>query len=94
VTHPGVADPPILVLVEPQDLVNIASAIRVAKNFGLTDVRLVNPREFDAWRVEGIAHNTGDILARLRITATLDERWRTRPMPWRSPRANAGRSGR
>jgi len=71
VTEPS--DPPILVLVEPQDLVNIASAIRVAKNFGLTDVRLVNPREFDAWRVEGIAHNTGDILARLRITATLDE---------------------
>lgn len=66
------ANPPVLVLVEPQDLVNIASAIRVAKNFGLTDVRLVNPREFDAWRVEGIAHNTGDILARLRITPTLD----------------------
>ena len=65
--------PPILVLVEPQDLVNIASAVRVAKNFGLTDVRLVNPREFDAWRIEGIAHNTGDLLARLKITATLDE---------------------
>ena len=65
--------PPVLVLVEPQDLVNIASAVRVAKNFGLTDVRLVNPREYDAWRIEGIAHNTGDLLARLRITATLDE---------------------
>ncbi len=65
--------PPVLVLVEPQDLVNIAGAIRVAKNFGLTDVRLVNPRDFDAWRVEGIAHNTGDILARLRIVGSLDE---------------------
>jgi tRNA (cytidine32/uridine32-2'-O)-methyltransferase len=66
-------NPPILVLVEPQDLVNIAAAVRVAKNFGLTDVRLVNPREYDAWRVEGIAHNTADLLGRLRLTATLDE---------------------
>jgi len=68
-----VSPPPVLVLVEPQDLVNIAAAVRVAKNFGLTDVRLVNPREYDAWRVEGIAHNTADLLARLRIVATLDE---------------------
>lgn len=65
--------PPVLVLVEPQDLVNIAVAVRVAKNFGLTDVRLVNPREFDAWRIEGIAHNTADLLERVRIVATLDE---------------------
>ena len=65
--------PPILVLVEPQDLVNIAACVRVAKNFGLTEVRLVNPREYDAWRVEGIAHNTADILARLRIVSSLDE---------------------
>jgi TrmH family RNA methyltransferase len=68
-----VTPPPILVLVEPQDLVNIAACVRVAKNFGLTDVRLVNPREYDAWRVEGIAHNTADILARLRIVSSLDE---------------------
>jgi len=68
-----VTAPPILVLVEPQDLVNIASAVRVAKNFGLTDLRLVNPREFDAWRIEGIAHNTGDVIARMKITATLEE---------------------
>jgi TrmH family RNA methyltransferase len=53
--------------------VNIAAAVRVAKNFGLTDVRLVNPREYDAWRVEGIAHNTADLLDRLRIVATLDD---------------------
>lgn len=63
--------PPILVLVEPQDLVNIAGAIRVAKNFGLERVRLVAPREYDAWRIEGIAHNTGDMIARLNIVDTL-----------------------
>lgn len=63
---------PILVLVEPQDLVNIASAVRIAKNFGLAEVRLVAPREYDAWRIEGIAHNTADLLERLRIVPTLD----------------------
>lgn len=65
--------PPVLVLVEPKDLVNVAAAIRVAKNFGLEQVRLVAPREFDAWRIEGIAHNTADLLERLRIVETLDQ---------------------
>jgi TrmH family RNA methyltransferase len=68
-----VSTAPILVLVEPQDLVNVAVAVRVAKNFGLEQLRLVAPREYDAYRIEGIAHNTGDMLARVRITATLDE---------------------
>ena len=65
--------PPILVLVEPQDLVNIASAFRIAKNFGVEEVRLVRPREFDAWRIEGIAHNTADLLERARIVDRLDD---------------------
>lgn len=64
---------PVLVMVEPQDLVNVAAAFRIAKNFGLGEVRLVRPREFDAWRIEGIAHNTADLLARTRLTDTLDE---------------------
>ena len=45
---------PVVVLVEPQDLVNIASVVRLAKNFLLGQVRLVNPREFDPYRIEGI----------------------------------------
>lgn len=64
---------PILVLVEPRDIVNIATAVRVAKNFGLEEVRLVRPHEFDAWRIEGIAHNTGDMLSRTRLVDSLDE---------------------
>jgi TrmH family RNA methyltransferase len=64
---------PVLVLVEPKDLVNIASAFRIAKNFGIEQVRLVNPREFDGYRIEGIAHNTADLLAQARIVASLDE---------------------
>lgn len=68
-----VTAPPILVLVEPQDLVNIASAIRIAKNFGVEYLRLVRPRVFDPYRIEGIAHNTGDIVDKIRMCQTLEE---------------------
>ena len=64
---------PVLVLVEPQDLVNIASAVRIAKNFGVDRLRLVRPVVFDAWRIEGIAHNTADIIEQIVIADTLDE---------------------
>jgi len=69
--QPGAA--PILVLVAPQDIVNIASAVRLAKNFGITGIRLVNPEVFDPWRIEGIAHNTADLVARIEICASLPE---------------------
>src|SRR5690348_18237888 len=55
----------IVVLHEPQDLVNIAHVVRALKNFELRDLRLVSPREYDAYRVAGIAHQTQDILARV-----------------------------
>src|SRR5260370_25868580 len=63
----------IVVLDHPQDLVNIAHVVRGLKNFGLRDLRLVNPREYEAHRVEGIAHQTQDILARVQAYATLEE---------------------
>ena len=61
-----------VVLNEPQDLVNIAHVVRGMKNFGLRDLRLVNPREYEAYRVEGIAHQTQDVLARVQTYATLE----------------------
>ena len=63
----------VVVLHEPQDLVNIAHVVRGMKNFGLRDLRLVNPGEFESYRVEGIAHQTQDILARVRTFATLEQ---------------------
>jgi tRNA/rRNA methyltransferase/tRNA (cytidine32/uridine32-2'-O)-methyltransferase len=63
----------VVVLDEPQDLVNIAHVVRGMKNFGLRDLRLVNPREYEPYRVEGIAHQTQDLLARVRTFATLAE---------------------
>ncbi|HYT84669.1 MAG TPA: TrmJ/YjtD family RNA methyltransferase [Gemmatimonadales bacterium] len=62
-----------VVLHEPQDLVNIAHVVRALKNFGFRDLRLVNPREYDAYRVEGIAHQTQDILARVTCHDRLEQ---------------------
>src|SRR5436189_225235 len=63
----------VVVLHEPQDLVNIAHVVRAMKNFGLRDLRLVNPREYEAYRVEGIAHQTQDVLARVHVLSSLEE---------------------
>lgn len=62
-----------VVLHEPQDLVNIAHVVRGMKNFGLRDLRLVSPREYEAYRVEGIAHQTQDVLARVQTFPTLED---------------------
>ncbi len=63
----------LVVLHQPQDLVNIAHVVRAMKNFGLRDLRLVAPREYDGYRVEGIAHQTQDVLARVRVCDALEE---------------------
>jgi len=63
---------PILVLVNPQDIVNIASAVRIAKNFGIERMRLVDPEVFDPWRIEGIAHNTAEFVAGIELLPTLE----------------------
>ena len=70
----ALAPAPALVLVAVQDLVNLASCIRIAKNFGITDVRLVQPEcDVDFYRIEGVAHNTADLLERMTIHESLDE---------------------
>jgi TrmH family RNA methyltransferase len=63
---------PILVLVNPQDIVNIASAVRIARNFGIERMRLVRPEAFDPWRIEGIAHNSAEFVARIEILDSLE----------------------
>lgn len=63
-----------VVLLETQNIVNVAAVVRAMKNMGVSDLRLVNAAEaLDAWRIQGIAHDTGDILARTLEHATLDE---------------------
>lgn len=70
--NPG-GQAPILVLVNPQDIVNIASAVRIARNFGIGRMRLVDPEVFDPYRIEGIAHNTADFVAGIEIIGSLEE---------------------
>lgn len=63
----------VVVLHEPQDLVNIAVVIRAMLNFGQRELRLVSPAEFDATRMEGIAHKAGELIRRTERCATLDQ---------------------
>jgi tRNA/rRNA methyltransferase/tRNA (cytidine32/uridine32-2'-O)-methyltransferase len=61
-----------VVLHEPQDLVNIAHVVRAMKNFAFRDLRLVSPRVYDAHRIEGIAHQSHDLLQRVVVYESLE----------------------
>lgn len=63
----------VFVLHEPQDLVNIGLVVRAMKNMELSRLRLVRPEEFDAFRIDGIAHDTEDIVERIEIFDDFDE---------------------
>ena len=62
-----------VVLYEPQDPVNIAATIRAMKNMGCSDLYLVRSVKYDPWRLEGIAHDTGDIIERIRNCDSIEE---------------------
>ncbi|HVE77356.1 MAG TPA: TrmH family RNA methyltransferase [Gemmatimonadaceae bacterium] len=62
-----------VVLYEPQDQVNIAATIRAMKNMGVGSLRLVRPVSYDPWRLEGIAHDTQDIIDAISTCETLDD---------------------
>ncbi|HEV7991372.1 MAG TPA: TrmH family RNA methyltransferase [Gemmatimonadaceae bacterium] len=54
-----------VVLYEPQNPINIAGTIRAMKNMGVSTLRLVRPCEYDPVRLEGIAHDTRDLIDRI-----------------------------
>jgi len=62
----------IVVLYEPQDPVNIAATVRAMKNMGVSRLRLVRSVDYDASRLEGIAHGTSDIIARIERYESFD----------------------
>jgi tRNA/rRNA methyltransferase/tRNA (cytidine32/uridine32-2'-O)-methyltransferase len=62
-----------VVLHEPQDPVNIAATIRAMKNMGCADLYLVRSVAYDPWRLEGIAHDTAEIIERIRNCDNIDE---------------------
>ncbi len=63
----------VVVLDHPQNVVNIAGVVRAMKNMGLGQLRLVNPDDFDAWRIEGIAHRSEDVVEGARIFDSLQD---------------------
>jgi TrmH family RNA methyltransferase len=69
----SVLDHVTVVLFEPQDPVNIGTTVRAMKNMGLGHLRLVNPVAYEAERIEGVAHDTVDVVDRIRHYETLDE---------------------
>jgi len=63
-----------LVLIAPQDLYNVASAVRICRNFGMASMRIVQPEvEIDAYRIEGMAHNTAEFISRIRVFDRLED---------------------
>lgn len=89
-----------VVLHEPQNPVNIAAVVRAMKNMGASTLRLVRSVEYDPYRIEGIAHNTQDLIERIEHydsfeEATTDCNWlaaftaRRRAARWRRIDARA-----
>mgnify|MGYP001544203942 FL=1 len=62
-----------VVLYEPQDPVNIAATVRAMKNMGVSALWLVRPAPYDPSRVERVAHDTRDLVARIRHCDALDD---------------------
>jgi len=62
-----------VVLHEPQDPVNIAATVRAMKNMGVSQLRLVRPAPYEPYRLEGIAHNTRDVIDDIRVFDEFDD---------------------
>ena len=88
----------VVVLHRPRDLVNVALVIRAMKNMGLSRLRVVEPKEWDAYRLEGVAHGTEDVIEATEHFHTLEEavadavrvvgttaRRRAHPREWSTP---------
>ena len=63
----------VIVLDHPQNVVNIAGVVRVMMNFGLPTLRLVNPDEFDVYRIGGIAHRSEPLAEAATIHDSLED---------------------
>lgn len=92
----------VVVLNEPQDIVNIAGTVRAMLNTGLWRLRLVRPAWFDTDRIAGIAHGSEALLAGIELFDTLESaladashvvgttaRRRTATFVWQHPRKAA-----
>ncbi len=63
----------VVVLDQPQNVINVAAVIRAMLNMGLSRLRLVDPAEFDPYRIEGIAHRSGALIEATEIVDSLEK---------------------
>ena len=52
---------------------NIAAVVRAMANMGLERLTVVDPAEFDPWRITGIAHRTDHIVDAVTLASSLEE---------------------
>ncbi|MEO8667085.1 MAG: RNA methyltransferase [Bauldia sp.] len=65
---------PAIILVEPQLAENIGTAARAMANFGLRELRLVNPREtFPSEKARAAASGADDVIDAAKVFATTEE---------------------
>lgn len=62
-----------IVMVEPSHPGNIGAAARAMKTMGLSDLRLVAPREYPSAEATSRASGAADVLSEARVCADLDE---------------------
>jgi tRNA/rRNA methyltransferase/tRNA (cytidine32/uridine32-2'-O)-methyltransferase len=62
-----------VVLYESQDPINIGAVVRAMKNMGVRDLRLIRPCHYEPNRIEQVAHDTRDLVERIRHFDTIDE---------------------
>ncbi len=63
----------VVVLVEPQDDINIGNTVRACKNFGITHIRLVSPASADPERIKISAPKAGDVITLIERFDSVDE---------------------
>ena len=68
----SVLDNVCVVLYESQDPINIGLVVRAMKNMGVSQLRLVRPCAYEPNRIEQVAHNTRDVVRRIRHFDTLE----------------------
>lgn len=62
-----------VVLNQPQDPVNVGGVVRVMKNMGLARLQVVRPADFDAYRIQGVAHTGIDIIGSVEFFDRLED---------------------
>ena len=62
-----------IILVEPENPINVGNVMRAIKNMGFSQLYLVHPAEMDLQKTQISAHRSTDILENIHICDTLDE---------------------